>query len=261
MPHTMKCPPEKSAGYTAVAIIVAIVLSVVLGMVVSGVTGVGGMGGYGMTTSRSDSDVHIDKDSPLGKMEQWSKSVEQASKNLETAQQSGNRTAQADAMKSMMGAALGGGVVESLPPDRLKSFIPDALEGMQRTEFSAERNNAIGMQISEARGTFSNDAGRSVNLEITDTGSAKGLLGLADWAGVEGEKQTSSGYEKTYRTDDRLVHEEWHGNSGEFTVVIANRFTVKAQGDADNIDQLKAVVANLDLRGLEQLKDEGVKHE
>jgi hypothetical protein len=264
MPHTMKCPPEKSTGYTAVAIIVAIVLSFVVSLVVGRITGMGGMlggAGPGVTISRDGSDVQFDKDSPLGKMEQWSKSVEQASKDMESAQKSGDKDAQAAALKSMMGAALGGAGVEALSPDRLKSFIPESLAGMPRTGFSAERNNAMGMQISEAHGTYANDAGRSVNLEITDAGSAKGLLGLASWAGVEGEKQTDSGYEKTYRDNGRMIHEEWHGKRGEYAVVIADRFTVKVDGDAVNIDQLKAALGAVDLSGLEDLKNEGVKKE
>lgn len=261
MPQTMKCPPEKSAGYTAVSIIVAIVLGFVISMVVGGVTGMGARMS-GTTLSSNDSDVKFDKDSPLGKMEQWGKSLEQASKNMEMAQKSGDQDAQAAAMKSMMGAALGGGgAVEALAPDRLKAFIPESLAGMARTEFSSERNNAMGMQISEARGTFANDAGRSVKLEITDTGSARGLLGMAKWAGVESEKQSDNGYEKTYRSDGRLIHEEWHGTRGEYTVVIADRFTVQAEGYAQNIDELKEAVADLDLSGLEALKNEGVKPE
>ncbi len=260
LPHTMKCPPEKSAGYTAVSIIVAIVLGFVVSLVVGGVTGTGAMmSGGGTTFSRNNSDVHFDKDSPLGKMEQWSKSVEQASKHMEAAQKSGNQDAQAAAFKSMMGAALGGGNVEALAPDRLKAFIPDSLDGLPRTEIVAERNGALGMQISEAHGTFANEAGRSVRIEITDAGTAKGLLGLASWAGVEGEKQTDSGYEKTYRDAGRLIHEAWQGTRGEYTVVIADRFTVQAQGSADSIDQLKEAVSDLDLSGLEALKNEGVK--
>ena len=41
LPHTMKCPPEKAGGYTAVIIIIAIVLSFVIGAVIGAVTGVG----------------------------------------------------------------------------------------------------------------------------------------------------------------------------------------------------------------------------
>ena len=41
LPHTMKCPQDKAAGYTAVSIIVVIVLSLVIGALVAGVAGVG----------------------------------------------------------------------------------------------------------------------------------------------------------------------------------------------------------------------------
>jgi hypothetical protein len=260
LPSTMKCPPEKAAGYTAVAIIIAIVLGLIVGVVVSSVTGVGSMmrGGSAFSVSHND-DVKFDKNSPIGKLEQWSKNVEDAGKKMEAAQKSGDGSAQADAMKLMMGAALGGGQVEALPPDRLKSFVPESLPGMPRTEMSVERNNAMGMQISEAHATYANDAGRSVRLEITDTGTAKGLLLLAGWAGMEGEKQSDRGYEKTYRNDGRLVHEEWNGSGGEFAVVLGDRFTVAVKGDAANIDELKAALGAVDLGGLEALKDEGVK--
>ena len=259
--YTMKCPQPKAVGYTAVSIIVAVVLSIVVGMVAGGVTGMGAaMSGGAFSTSRNDSDVTFDKDSPLGKLQEYGKSMEKAGKQMEAAQKSGDQDAQAAAFKSMMGAALGGGdVVESLPPDRLKPFIPDSVAGLPRTSFSAERNNAMGMQISEANGTFTDGSGKSVELQITDAGTAKGLLGFAAWAGLEGEKQSDSGFEKTYRENGRLIHEEWHGKSGEFTVVVGDRFTVSAKGTGDSIDDLKRVVGDLDLGALEDLKGEGVK--
>jgi hypothetical protein len=260
LPHTMKAPQDKAVGYTVVVIIVAIVIGFVISLVVGAVTGMGAAMRSGAFTSHTDSsDVHFDKDSPMGKLEQWSKSVEQASKQMDAAQKSGDQQAQADAMKSMMGAALGGGDVESLAPDRLKPFLPDTMLGMPRKELSAQRNGAMGMQISQADATYANDDGRSVRLQITDTGTAKGLLGLAGWAGVEGERETGSGYEKTYRQDGRLVHEKWDGSHGEYAVILGDRFTVEVDGNVGSINDLKAALAQVNLAGLEALKNEGVK--
>lgn len=260
LPHTMKAPQDKAVGYTVVVIIVAIVIGFVISLVVGTVTGMGAAMRSGAFTSHTDSsDVHFDKDSPMGKLEQWSKSVEQASKQMDAAQKSGDQQAQADAMKSMMGAALGGGDVESLAPDRLKPFLPDTMLGMPRKELSAQRNGAMGMQISQADATYANDDGRSVRLQITDTGTAKGLLGLAGWAGVEGERETGSGYEKTYRQDGRLVHEKWDGSHGEYAVILGDRFTVEVDGNVGSINDLKAALAQVNLAGLEALKNEGVK--
>jgi hypothetical protein len=261
LPHTMKAPPDRAGGYTAVIVIITIVLTFVVYGAIGAMTGAGMlMGGASPYTSRDSGDVTFDKDSTVGKLEQWSKNVEQASKKMEDAQKSGDQQAQSDAMKTMMGAALGGGQVEALAPDRLKPFLPESLGDMTRATFSTQRNSAMGMQMTEARATYMSDSGRSWDLQITDTGTAKGLLALAGWAGIEGENETSTGYEKTYHKDGRLIHEQWDRSSsrGEYGVVLGDRFTVKIEGEADSIDDLKAALTDLDLDALEALKGEGV---
>ena len=262
LPHTMKCPQEKAAGYTAVIIIVVIVLSFLIGAVVAAVAG-GGMfmRGGSMFSSSRDTSTTFDKDSTVGKLEQYAKQVEAAGKKMEEAQKSGDQEAQAEAMKTMMGAALGGGgKVEALAPDRLKPFLPESLGGLTRSTFSTQRNSAMGMQMTEARATYMSDDGRQWDLQVTDTGTAKGLLALAGWANIEGENETATGYDKTYHEDGRLVHEQWDRSSsrGEYAVVLGDRFTVKLEGQAESIDDLKAALTDLDLAELEAMKGEGV---
>lgn len=262
LPHTMKCPQDKAAGYTAVIIIIVIVLSFVIGAVVAAVTGAGMfMRGGSLFSSTHDShETTYDKDSPVGKLEQYAKQVEDAGKKMEAAQKSGDQQAQADAMKTMMGAALGSGNVEAVAPERLKPFLPESLGGRDRSNFSTQRNAAMGMQMTEARATYMSEDGKQWDLQVTDTGSAKGLLALAGWAGIEGENESANGYDKTYHADGRLVHEQWDRGSsrGEYTVVLGDRFTVKLEGEADSIDDLKAALADLDLEALEAMKGEGV---
>jgi len=266
LPHLMKCPEDKAGGYTAVVVIVSIVLFFVIGAVVGRVVGVGSMmrgPTFSSSSPSSESDVKFDEDSSLGKMEKWSKEVEAASKKLEEAQKSGDQAAQQEALKTMMGAAFSGGQqVESLAPDRLKAFVPDELGGLSRSSIAAERNAAMGIQISQANATYSNDSGRELRLEITDAGTAKGLLGLAGWAGMEGEKEENGRYEKTYRDDGKLVHEEWDSNdsTGQYSVVVGDRFTVKVEGGAGSVQELRDVVESLDLNGLADLRTEGVKN-
>jgi len=262
LPHTMKCPPDRAGGYTAVIVVITIVLAVVIYGVLGAVTGAGmWMRGSPYSMTHDSSDVTFDKDSTGGKLEQWSKQVEDASKKMDEAQKSGDQQAQSDAMKTMVGAAMGaGGAVEALAPDRLKPFLPESLGDMNRSTFSTQRNSAMGMQMTEARATYMNENGRAWDLQITDTGSAKGLLALAGWAGIEGENETATGYDKTYREDGRLIHEQWDRSSsrGEYGMVLGDRFTVKIEGEADSIDDLKAALADLDLEALEKLKGEGV---
>lgn len=262
LPQTMKCPQDKAAGYTAVIIIVVIVLSFLIGAVVAAVTGAGMFmrGGSLFSSTRDSHETTYDKDSTVGKLEQYAKQVEEAGKKMEAAQKSGDQQAQADAMKTMMGAALGSGNVEAVAPDRLKPFLPETLGGRNRATFSTQRNSAMGMQMTEARATYTSDDGKQWDLQVTDTGSAKGLLALAGWAGIEGENESTNGYEKTYHADGRLVHEQWDRGSsrGEYTVVLGDRFTIKLEGQADSIDDLKAALADLDLEALEAMKGEGV---
>ena len=265
LPNTMKCPPDKAGGYTAVTIIIAIVLSWIIGIVVAGIVGTGAFMSGATTHSMSGiggGDVTIDKDSALGKLDAWSKKMEAAGKQMESAQKSGDANAQSDALAKVVGTALGGGdQVEALAPDVLKPFVPETLGGMKRTDFSAERNGAIGMQVSEAHATYSDGSARSLRLEVTDTGSAKGIMSLAGWAAVQNDRETDHGYEKTYKQNGRLVHEQWDNQTkyGEYGIVLGDRFAVKVSGNADSIDQLKAAVASVNLAGLEALKDFGVK--
>ncbi|HKU15902.1 MAG TPA: Yip1 family protein [Steroidobacteraceae bacterium] len=264
LPHTMKCPPDRAGGYTAVVVIITIVLAFFVGAIVGAVTGVGMLvrGNAPFSVSRDDSSPKADKDSPLGKLEQWSKQVEDAGKKLDDAQKSGDQQAQDEAMKNVLSAAVSGGdQVEALQPDRLKPFLPESLDGLPRATFSSQRNSAMGMQMTQARATYTGEDGRSLNLEITDTGTAKGLLALAGWAGMEGENQTATGYDKTYHDGARLIHEQWDRSSsrGEYGVVLGDRFTVKIEGQTDSIDDLKSALADVDLEALEALKGEGVK--
>jgi hypothetical protein len=269
LPFTMKCPPEKAVGYTAVTIIVAIVVGFVLHLIVdsAGGWGFGGMGGTHIPTAFSapvsrDSGGFAPGSAGAG-LQAWSNKVAAASKQVDAAQNSNDPNAKANAVGAMLGAALGsGGKVESLTPDRLKPFVPDTLDGLKRTEMSADRSAALGMQISKAEATYSDGAAHSLKLEITDTGSLKGLVGFAGgWAGVEQDHETDTGYDKTYKSNGQLVHEKWdnQSHSGEYGIIVGERFSVTASGNAANIDELKAAVASINLSGLAALKNEGVQ--
>jgi Yip1 domain len=267
LPHTMKCPQDKAGGYAAVTIILAILLSIVLGFVLASVTGLNAVMGGAFSGATHSSSYTPDKNNPLGALAAIGEKAAEAGKQMEQAQKSGDANAQAEAtgkaVGQVLGAVLGGGdSVEALAPDALKPFLPDSLAGMPRTSMEVERNAAIGIQVSNAKATYRNaQGGGEIRLEITDTGGAKGIMALAGFAGMEQDKQTENGYEKTYRQDGRLVHEQWNnGGDGEFSIVLGDRFIVEVHGSGmQNIDALKAAVGGLNLAGLEALKGQGVK--
>ena len=261
LPTLMKCPQEKAVAYTAVSIIAAIIVSLVFWGIAGRMMTAGILSGALPERSASD-DIKIDPDSPLGKLEDMGKRMEEASKKLEEAGKSGDTKAQGEALGAVLGAALGGGAkVEALPPERLKAFLPETLAGLPRREMSAERNAAMGLQISEGKARYGDGQGRDLDLEITDMGGAQGVMMFAGWAAIESEKQTETGYEKTSRVDGRIVHEEWDTarKSGEYSVVLGERFVAKVSGEAADIGQLKAALGSIDLGALEALKGEGVQ--
>jgi hypothetical protein len=269
LPFTMKCPPEKSVGYTAVSIIVTIVLSFIVNAVVGSILALGfGMsGGFAALGAHHrdavDSSPTFEPGSTGAKLQAWSDSVDKASKQLDAANKSGDSTAQANAVGAMLGAALGsGGKVESLPADSIKPFLPQALAGLPRTQLNVQRNGVMGMQVSTGSATYSDGAGHTLDLEITDTGSLKGLVGFAaGYTGTEQDTETDSGYDKLYKNGDQLIHEKWDNKSmsGEYGTVVANRFSVSVSGNAGSINDLKSALGSVDLSGLAALRNSGVQ--
>ena len=87
-------------------------------------------------------------------------------------------------------------------------------------------------------------------------------MAMAGWAAIDSDKETEHGYDKTYKQDGRLVHEEWNNSgNGEFTIVLGDRFVVAVHGSGvTDVAALKAAVAGLNLAGLEALKNTGVKN-
>ena len=118
------------------------------------------------------------------------------------------------------------------------------------------------MQLSTGTATYSDGAGHTLDLEITDTGSLKGLVGFAaGFGGVEQDTETDTGYDKLYKSGGQLIHEKWDNRSmsGEYGIVVGDRFSIKVSGSAASIGELKAAVGSIDASGLAALKNEGVQ--
>ena len=258
LPFTMKSPAEKSAGYTAVTIIAAIVLYLVIAMIVGNVIGRGVVGAMGGAASVTPSGS-FEKGTTGAAIEEWAKNVEQAGKQVEkSAQQNGAPSAAA--IGALAGAVVAGGKgVDALPTDQMKTFLPETLGGLPRTSVSASRNAAMGFQVAEASADYTDASGKSLRLEVNDAGGAKGVFALANWAGVEEEREWQGGYEKTYRADGRMIHERWDSGSGsgEYSMVVGDRFSVELSGSAASMDELKAAMTSgVNLAGLEQIARE-----
>lgn len=265
--QTMQCPADKAAGFTAVTVIATVIVVVIINSVLLVPMGLSSYGNGTRFGTTSGDTVTIDRNSTLGALAAIGQKAAEAGKKMEAAQQSGDAQAQGKAAGEAAGAILqgvlgGGDTVEALAPDALKPFVPDTLGGLPRSSLEVQRNAPIGIQVSNAKAEYRNSGGGpELRLEITDTGGAKGIMALAGFANMDQDKQTDHGYEKTYHDNGRMIHEEWDKNgSGEFTVILGDRFVVSVHGSGvSGIDTLKAALIGLNLSGLEALKNQGVK--
>jgi hypothetical protein len=256
LPKLMKSPPEKSMGYTAVVIVVAIVVGFVLAAIVGAVTAMmmPSMGGMGMGVGGHPAVVY-DKDSPAGKLDDFAKKMEEAGKRMEAAQKSGDPNKQMEAAMGALGTAISGGKgVEPVQLAALKPFVPEKLAGLPRTSESSDRSGVAGLMAAKVQAEYADQGGRRIDLEVVDTGGAAGLMAIASFA--QGEREDGERIERTRKEGTRTVHEEVSKKGGEnkFTVVLADRFVVSAEGQGVDINTLKSAVGSLDLGKLESLK-------
>jgi hypothetical protein len=255
LPRLMKNPAEKSAGYTALvvvcAIVVGFIISVVGGLITAPAMMVAHMGS-------PSSGVTFDKDSPAGKLNEFARKMEDAGKKMEQAQKSGDPNKQMEAALGTLGTVLSGGKgVEPVQLDALKPFVPEKFAGLPRTDMRTDRSGVVGLMAAKAEGVYE-EGGKRVQLSVVDTGGAAGLTSLAAWAaiGATSESETSDRIERMRREGNRLVREQIskRGGTNHYSVILADRFVVSADGDGVDINALKAGVASLDLGKIEALK-------
>lgn len=194
----------------------------------------------------------------MGKLDQFSKKMEEANRKMEAAQKSGDANKQMEAAMGALGTALSGGKgVDPVQLDALKPFAPDTLAGLPRTAQSADRSGVQGLMAAKVETEYGDNSGKRIRLEITDTGGAAGLMGLATWAAAAGtEREDDRHRERVTREGNRVIHEEVskRGGPNKYSVILGQRFVVAAQGDGVDIGAVKSAVGSIDLAKLEALK-------
>ncbi|MDQ2860771.1 MAG: YIP1 family protein [Pseudomonadota bacterium] len=223
LPKLMKSPPEKTAGYFVVTLIAAIVVNMIIGWIIFLMTASLVVGAaLGGAAAFSQAAYH---NGNLARLEAASRQMAVAAQAARVGQANGK-------------------TVVAIDPEKLKAFLPDTVAGLPRTELSAQSAGAAGVASSNAEAVYAKDGAR-ITLRVTDMGALGALAGMAGAMGVQASNETASGYEKTSTAGGRLTVEKWDRNSksGEYNVIVANRFLVSAEGNAAGIDDLKAAVA------------------
>jgi hypothetical protein len=265
LPVLMKCPQEKALPYTAVVIVCGFIAGLVLGWASHMFGGpgramMGDAGGSGSVSIRTPGgEVKIDQGKiaeATKKLEEASKKMEEAGKKAEAAGKSGDPAAAgkavAEAMAALSGAA---GGREPIPSENLKALLPESLGDMKRESFEAQGGAAMGIKGSNAKAEYRN-GDRSVKLEITDMGGLAGLMAVAGWANVTGEKENQHQIEKVYKSGDRTIREKVDKSTkdAEYTVLLPNGVIVQADGRGVELPALKKIVEGVDLDKLQSAK-------
>ena len=261
LPVLMKSSREKSLHYTAIVVVCAVVLSMIFGALSGAVSGFGhGMAGRpqmgAATTTESTGNPALDQLQKMGAQ------MEAANKKMEAAQQSGNPKAQMAAAGEVMAALVTGGEqVQPVDHTLLKNMLPGDVAGLKRGEASSESSVIAGIKAAKAQADYSDEQGSTINVSITDMGSTKGLGMLASWAATELNRTTDSGYEKVYRSGSDMAHEEYdrENRQGSYTMLIANRFLMEANGSGVEMKTIKELLARINLAKLHAMQNHGVQ--
>lgn len=259
LPVLMKNAPEKSVVYTVVVIVAAILFGVIMGAVSSlfmprGGAMFGGADAPAITMNTPGGKVSID----TAQLEAAGKKMEEAARQMEQAQKSQDPAAIAAATSNAATAAagvLGGG--QAIAAQTLKAALPATLAGLPRTALEVQDGAALGLPTSQASAQYGSD-GKQVRVEIVDIGGL-GQMALMAMGMGQGEKEDQTSAEKTWQEAGRTLHQRYDkdGSHAEFKTILKNGVMVSVEGDNVNIKDLRGLVSQVDLNGLEGLQRKG----
>jgi hypothetical protein len=227
LPVMMKSPPEKSRAYTAVIVIVAIVIAVVLVPLTSAIVSHGGtlasvshspdLSAGTITTPGGDA-------FQLGRLRQAANALEASTQNPQS------------------------GASTLVPAETLKSLLPAALPGgLPRTEISSAGGQVAGFGGSAAKATYGN-ASHQITLNVADLGTLGALAGLAGVLGIKGDDDTATHHSRIYQENGRTIAEDYDTitKHGSYVILIANRYMIQAEGTPTTLDALREAISTVD---------------
>jgi len=252
VPVLMRTPADRALPYTAVLVLCGIGVGLVAGLLSAAITP--------SMPDRADADIRIR--TPQGEVTVDAGKLDGIARRMEEASKSGDPAAVGKAVAEALGAVAGatGGQGQRTPFDaqQLKSALPERLAGLPRTAYEAQSGAAAGMAGSSAKAEYGEGAQR-IEVQIVDLGTLSGLMSLAGWMGVTGERETSTEVERTFKEGARMVHESRRkdGSRAGYKLVLGNGVMVQAEGRGVDLDALKRAVQALDLRRLESNRTPG----
>ena len=234
LPVLMKAPAEKALTYTIVVIVVAIVVNLVIGSVLGAMTGMGRTGLYadnGPVTGTMNVPGYGSVD--LGRAEAAGKAADAA-------------------IASALAEGPNRATVQPVAAEALSGMLPGTIAGFTRGEITSASAGAGGMNTASARASYTRGDGH-IDLSVTDLGGAAAFAQLGSAFNVNHSEQTGGRYERVGNVGGRLTTEKYDASerSGAYSVVVAERFMIEAEGTGVAMADLKAAVAAVGFNRLE----------
>ncbi|PIE03721.1 MAG: hypothetical protein CSA81_00660 [Acidobacteria bacterium] len=140
----------------------------------------------------------------------------------------------------------------------LKKMLPEKVLGIERTKAFGERNAAMGMKVSEARGEYGVRGKKPfLSLEIVDSGSLQGIVGMsmAGWSTMEIDRESDTELEQTftYKGNKGIRNYQFEQQSGEVSVIIGSRVIVSMTFQGVSLEDFEKALDSVDIKGIEGL--------
>lgn len=143
----------------------------------------------------------------------------------------------------------------------LRELLPEEAAGLPQSEVEGSTDGAMGFSISQVEASYGEEGGESeIDLSILDYGAipSMAMMGLG-WTMADIDRESGSTYERTVSFGGERGYRKYDSETrtGEFSLVVADRFVVQVEGSGVDDDDLEAALRAVDLSGLAELRDEG----
>lgn len=254
LPVLMRSPAARAVPYTAVVVVVAIVLGIVIAAVgslfmPSSPALWGGASGSAIAIDTPRGQVTLD----TAKLEEAGKKMEEAARRMEQAQKSGDADKMAEAAGQAVAAAMGRATHQALGIDALKAALPAKLGTLERTSYEAHDGAAMGLPTSQANAEYGS-GDKVVRVSVVDAGAFSQLTQLAGM--VQGERESDGVVEKTWQESGRTLQQSYakDGSQAELRAVLKNGVVVTVEAENMPLKDVQGFMGQIDLAGLERLQ-------
>lgn len=142
----------------------------------------------------------------------------------------------------------------------LRDLLPAEAAGMEQAEVDGATDGAMGFSISRVEATYPGADGTQIDIGIMDYGAipSMAMMGLG-WTMADIDRESGSSYERTVSFGGSRGYRSYDtdARSGEFSLVVADRFHVEVTGSGVEDEDLEAALRAVDLSALADLRDEG----